>query len=480
MADQFDGHHDRDRSVIGEIKMENWRGKKVLILGAARQGLATLNYLLKNGAVLTVNDLQSASEFSDLVQQFQGQQIKWVFGSHPLTLLNDVDLVVVSGGVPLSLPILREAIKKEIPLTNDSQLFMEAVKAKVIGITGSAGKTTTTTLVGEIARFSVNGDQKAWIGGNIGFPLIDHLDQIKSGDLVVTELSSFQLELMTVSPHIAAILNISPNHLDRHENMESYIKAKSRILQFQTEVDSAILNCEDETTMGLKDLVHGKFITFGRQPYRVQAGAFLKNDNLVFRDGEKETILLNRVEVNLKGEHNLLNALAACAISMASGFPMDAIREGIGKIKSIPHRLEWVREWRGTDWYNDSKATAPEHSMAAIRAFDQPILLLLGGRDKNLPWGDLADLIHQKVDKVIVFGEAADLIYMAVGKPNKSRRPRILIRCEKFGQAVKKAAEIAEKGDAVLLSPGCTSFDEFSDFEERGERFIQLVKEMPQ
>lgn len=460
--------------------MNKWQGKKVLILGAARQGVATLRYLIKNGAVLTVNDIKPATEFNELMQQFKNQDVNWVFGSHPLTLLDNIDYVVVSGGVPLSLPVLRKAIQRGISLTNDSQIFMESVAAKVIGITGSAGKTTTTTLVGEIAKRSLLDDQKVWIGGNIGLPLIDHIEEIKPTDLVVTELSSFQLELMTISPHIAAILNITPNHLDRHENMKAYIESKSHILQFQTKNDTAILNCEDPTTIGLDTLIKGDLVTFGHQSFKNHPGAYLSGDQLVFKKDGREINLLSRYEVGLKGEHNLMNALAACAISMMAGFSADAIHEGIKNITSIPHRLEWVREWRGINWYNDSIATAPERTMAAIRSIDPPILLLLGGRDKKLPWDGLVDLIHQKVKKVIIFGEAGELISRAIGKPTINKYPQFISVCRKFDDAVKKAAEIAETGDSILLSPGCTSFDEFRDFEERGNRFIKLVKELPQ
>ena len=460
--------------------MANWQGKKVLILGAARQGLATLRYLLKNGASLTVNDIQPAEEFKDLVDKLKDQGIRWVFGEHPFSLLNDVDLIIVSGGIPLTLPILIEAVRRVIPLTNDSQLFLQSVKAKTIGITGSAGKTTTTALVGEIAKRSLIGDQKAWVGGNIGNPLIEHLDEIRDTDLVVMELSSFQLELMTCSPQVAAILNITPNHLDRHENMQAYIQAKAQILHFQSSDDSAILNCEDATTMELAPMVRGRLVTFGHLPCGDHASAYLEDEKLVYAEAGKKIVLMHRGEIGLRGEHNLMNALAACAIAVAAGLPPEAIHTGIGAVQSIPHRLEWVREWRGINWYNDSIATAPERTMAALRAFDQPILLLLGGRDKNLPWDELAALIHEKVDKVVLFGEAADLIEKAISGVRTGEYPRIIIKCEKFNTAVMKTAEIAEKGDTILLSPGCTSFDEFRDFAARGERFIQLVKELPE
>jgi UDP-N-acetylmuramoylalanine--D-glutamate ligase len=460
--------------------MENWQGKRILILGAARQGLATLRYLLKNGASLIVNDQKPASEFEQLQLEFRNQSIQWEFGGHPISLLTNIDEVVISGGIPLTLPLIKEAVKRGIKLTNDSQIFMQSVKAKVIGITGSAGKTTTTTLVGEIAKCAVEPGQHVWVGGNIGYPLIDHLEEIKAADLVVTELSSFQLELMTLSPHIAAILNITPNHLDRHENMEAYIQAKSQILQYQSIEDSAILNCEDPTTMELIPLVCGHLFTFGRQTYHDNPGTSLDQDYLVFSEAANKVKIMHRCEVGLMGDHNLLNALAASAIGFAAGFPANAIRAGIQSVKSIPHRLEWIREWRGSNWYNDSIATAPERTMAAIRSFDQSILLMLGGRDKKLPWKDLANLIHLKVKKVVLFGEAADLISHAIGEPKSGQYPLMIIKCDKFDSAVGKAAEIVEKGDVVLLSPGCTSFDEFRDFEARGLRFSELVKALPQ
>ncbi len=461
--------------------MTYWQGKRESAHSwCSPAGLATLRYLLKNGASLTVNDIQPAEEFKELVEKFKAQNIRWVFGEHPLSLLNNIDLIVVSGGIPLTQPILKEAVKRGIPLTNDSQPFLQSMKAKTIGITGSAGKTTTTALVGEIAKRAVSGDQKAWIGGNIGNPLIEHLDEIRETDLVVMELSSFQLELMTCSPQVAAILNITPNHLDRHENMQAYIQAKAQILQFQSAEDSAILNCEDVTTMELASSVRGRLVTFGHLPCGKQTGAYLDNDKLVFAEAGKKINLLQRSEIGLRGEHNLMNALAACAIAMSAVLPPAAIRNGIEAVHSIPHRLEWVREWRGSHWYNDSIATAPERTMAALHAFDQPILLLLGGRDKNLPWDELAALIHEKVAKVVLFGEAADLIENAISRVRTGEHPRILIKCEKFNDAVMKAAEIAETGDTILLSPGCTSFDEFRDFAARGERFIQLVKELPE
>jgi len=462
------------------MTMRSWQGKNVLILGAARQGIATLRFLLKNGVNVTINDQKSAIDFQELEQEFADQNVHWEFGSHPLSLLDKIEIVIVSGGISLELPIIQEAYKRGIIITNDSQIFMEAVKAKVIGITGSSGKTTTTVLVGEIARAAAHPDQKVWVGGNIGYPLIDHLDEIKSTDLVVTELSSFQLELMNISPHIAAVLNITPNHLDRHVNMQAYIQAKSQILLHQSISDIAVLNCEDKNTMGLMEKVKGGLITFGLgKSIDGYTGTVLKQEKLVIQSSKEQIEIMPRSEIQLKGEHNLVNALAACAIGFAAEFPMRAIREGILQVKGIPHRLEFVREWRGTFWYNDSIATAPERTMAAILSFNQPLVLLLGGRDKKLPWDNLVNLIHQRVKNVILFGESAELIARALGETRSNQFPLTITRCTTLENAVKIAADHAEKGDAVVLSPGGTSYDEFRDFEERGQRFKEWVMTLP-
>jgi UDP-N-acetylmuramoylalanine--D-glutamate ligase len=460
--------------------MSNWQGKNVLIIGAARQGMASMRFLLKNGAIVTINDQKPAIDFQELRQEFDHQPLQWKFGDHPLSLLDGMEFVVVSGGVSLELPIIQEAYKRGLTITNDSQIFMEAVKAKVIGITGSAGKTTTTILVGEIAKAAALPDQKVWVGGNIGYPLIDHLDEINANDLVVSELSSFQLELMNISPQIAAVLNITPNHLDRHVNMQAYIQAKSQILRHQSASDYAIINCEDKNAMGLMELVKGRLITFGlTKSIDGITGALLRGNTLVIQSPKEQIEIMPRSEIHLKGEHNLVNALAACAIGFAAEFPVQAIRDGIHRMKGIPHRLEFVREWRGTLWYNDSIATAPERTMAAIRSFDQPLVLLLGGRDKKLPWEDLVNLIHQRVKRVILFGESAELISRALGDVSNNQFPQTVSRCDTLEKAIKNAAEYAEKGDVVMLSPGCTSFDEFRDFEERGQRFIEWVKALP-
>ena len=460
--------------------MRDWQGMRVLVLGAARQGLAATRYLLRNGASVIINDQKSADEFHKIIQDFSNMAVQWEFGGHPLSLLQNVDLVIVSGGVPLDLPIIQKALHKGICVTNESQIFMETNSAKTIGITGSAGKSTTTILVGEIANTAVSTDQKVWVGGNIGLPLIDLLDQIKPIDWVVLELSSFQLELMNISPHVAAVLNITPNHLDRHASMEAYIKAKTRIFQFQNRNDWAVVNIDDPRVMNLRNSVVGKLITFGNSiPAQSQIGTFINQEEICLNvDGNKKDIMPVD-EIKLRGQHNWLNALGACAIAYAAGFPENAMRKGIGAVTSIPHRLELVRDWKGTFWYNDSIATTPERSIAAIRSFNQPLLVLLGGRDKKLPWNELSNLVHERVKKIILFGEAADLISNALGEVEKNKLPESIIKCKDLKDGVQEAAKLASPGDVVLLAPGGTSFDEFRDFEERGQKFKEWVNSLP-
>jgi UDP-N-acetylmuramoylalanine--D-glutamate ligase len=363
--------------------------------------------------------------------------------------------------------LLAETARRGLPLSNDSQIFMEAVPCKVIGITGSAGKTTTTTLVGRMAKYALGA--RAWVGGNIGLPLLAELDAMRPGDLVVLELSSFQLELMTRSPQAAAVLNVTPNHLDRHVTMAAYTAAKARILAFQESGDWAVLGRDDAGAWGLAAQARGRLAPFGMDDPRMAHCAFRRGGELILRWGDGESAVMNRSMVQLRGEHNLLNVLAACAIAAAAGLPLEAMRAGVQGFGGVAHRLEFVRAWGGADWVNDSIATAPERTMAAIRSFEAPLVLLAGGRDKDLPWEDFAALARQRVRRLILFGEAAETIARAMGPAAE------FTRCANLGEAVQAAARIVQPGDVVLLSPGGTSFDEFKDFEERGECFKQLV-----
>ncbi|HEY3476775.1 MAG TPA: UDP-N-acetylmuramoyl-L-alanine--D-glutamate ligase [Anaerolineales bacterium] len=457
--------------------MKDWNGKRVLILGAARQGLALARWLSLQGAHVTLSDMRGEAELGLARESLAEYPIQWALGGHPLELLDSTDVLCLSGGVPLTQPIVAEAVKRGMPLSNDSQIFMEVVPCKTIGITGSAGKTTTTTLVGNMARNAYS--DRAYVGGNIGDPLINYVDKMKADDVAILELSSFQLDQMTISPNIAAILNITPNHLDRHGTMEAYSAAKARILEFQCETDAAVLGRDDRGAWRLRNKVHGRLYAFSMEELEEGLnGTYLQDGLLNLRDGDAYLPLLLREKISLRGEHNVLNVLAAFAIGHAASFPLDSMLEAVEEFQGVPHRLELVRELRGVRWYNDSIATAPERSMAAIRSFEEPIVLLLGGRDKDLPWQDLMQLVHERVDHVVLFGEAAEKIQRVAEGLGLHANGSKITRVGGLREAVIMAAELAEPGDVVLLSPGGTSFDEFKDFAERGERFREWVQEL--
>ncbi|MBI5352150.1 MAG: UDP-N-acetylmuramoyl-L-alanine--D-glutamate ligase [Chloroflexi bacterium] len=469
--------------------MTNWTNTHVLILGAARQGLALARWLSRHGSNVTLSDSRAADELTSAQASLADTNVKWALGGHPLELLNNTDVLCLSGGVPLTLPIVEEAVRRGIPLTNDTQVFMEVVPCKTIGITGSAGKTTTTTLVGEMAKLSYKGEESihnssfithpsVFVGGNIGDPLINYVDDMKADDLAILELSSFQLEQMTISPNISAILNITPNHLDRHGTMEAYTNAKARILDFQSDKDTAILGHDDKGAWSLRNKVKGSLLTFSLHELDEGLnGAYLHDGLLNMRNGNAYLPLMLREKIQLRGDHNVANVLAAFTIGHAAGFKLDDMLEAAEEFRGVPHRLELVRELDGVRWYNDSIATAPERSMAAIHAFEEPIVLLLGGRDKKLPWDEIAQLIHKHVDHVVVFGEAAELIQNAVSVVGGERSVD-LHRVNDLKDAVLIAAEIASSGDVVLFSPGGTSYDAFKDFAERGELFRKWVLEL--
>ena len=466
--------------------MTNWNSTRTLILGAARQGIALARWLSRHGSKVTLSDSRSLEQLASARESLADTDVTWAAGGHPLELLDATDVLCLSGGVPLTLPIVQEAVKRGIPLSNDTQIFLEVVPCKTIGITGSAGK-TTTTLVGKMAvasyKLQVEGNlqhsNNVFVGGNIGDPLINYVDDMTADDLAILEISSFQLEQMTISPNIAAILNITPNHLDRHGTMEAYTNAKARILEFQTEKDTAILNHDDKGSWNLRNKVKGKLMTFSLHDLDEGFnGSYLHEDGLLsLRDGYAYLPLMLREKIKLPGLHNVANVLAAFTIGHAAGFKLDAMLEVVEEFRGVAHRLEFVRERNGVRWFNDSIATAPERAMAGIQSFDDPIVLMLGGRDKDLPWDEIAKLIHKRVDHVVLFGEAAELIQKAISAVGGERSVD-LRRARHLKEAVALAAEAATAGDVVLFSPGGTSYDEFKDFAERGEAFRKWVQEL--
>lgn len=456
-------------------------GRKVVVLGLARQGVSLVRYLSGKGARVTVSDIKPAEALQVEIRELSGMPIEYRLGGHSLELLEGADLLCLSGGVPSDLPIVAEARRRNIALANDTQLFLEETPAKVIGITGSSGKTTTTTLVGMMAKAASEQGcvGRVWVGGNIGNPLLSDMEKMRAGDLAVLELSSFQLELVECSPRVAAILNITPNHLDRHHTMEAYRQAKLRILEFQTADDAAVLGWDSPETRAFQSVARGRCLFFSMSPKAWTGdGAYLQSGWIMTeREGKPEPVVRTDA-VLLRGSHNLLNTIAACAIGTAAGFPVEAMAGAIAGFRGVAHRLERIARRCGADWYDNSIATTPERAIAAIRSFQEPIVLLAGGRDKKLPWEDWADLVRERVDHLVLFGEAAELIRRALGTVPPGGRPYTVAMVATLEEAVKAASAAAEEGDVVLLSPGGTSFDAFRDFEERGERFRRLVQEL--
>ena len=473
--------------------MREFENELVLIIGAARQGTALARYILEHGGRVRLTDLQQISKLEQakqaLSQYTHTGKIEWVLGEHPFSLLDGTTLVCPSGGVPLDIPIIQEACKRGIPLSNDLQIFLENAPCKTIGITGSAGKTTTTVLVGRILQAwkdMVGGTPKAqvWVGGNIGSPLIAHVDEMQPNDLAVLELSSFQLDLMNISPNLACILNITPNHLDRHKNFEDYAKSKLRILMYQDGSETSILGRDDFTTWSYKEIVGGRRLSFGLTNLpENEEGTFLRDGWIWFREKVLERNqfierkLLSEDAISLRGQHNRLNVMAACTICASLGASIESLNAGVEGFGGVPHRLEFVRRWGEADWYNDFIATAPERAIADILSFEEPLILLAGGRDKDLPWDKFADCVRERVACLILFGEAAELINKAV-RLKTGDKPAIIV-CLDLHEAVQQAAQIVQPGYVVLLAPGGTSFDGFKDFEERGRCFAHWVGELP-
>lgn len=486
----------------------DYAGRRVAILGAARQGTALARFLLAHGAEVTLSDLRTEHQLADTCAalrdyaiEHQGSAPRFVLGGHPNELLDGTDLLCLSGGVSPALPVVQEALRRGIALTNDGALTLRHCPTPVIGITGSAGKTTTTTLTGLMlaaAGYTVH------VGGNIGTPLIDRLEEIGAGHKVVMELSSFQLELFTSSPAIAAMLNITPNHLDRHPSMSHYAAAKANIIRYQQKGDTCILSAEDAYTgawlrSGRCEIaagegqpavyfpLHGTRWAFSLQQ-EVSNGAFLAGNRLIWQRTGLPAIEICRTEqVRLRGRHNLANILAACCLAGAAGATAEAMSAVATSFSGVEHRLEIVRQRDGILWINDSIATAPERTIAALRSFTEPLVLLLGGRDKHLPWEECSVEIHARrpdgtprVRHVILFGEAAGLIAEALARVRASgTAPVSVTHCADLPEAVAVANRVACPGDTVLLAPGGTSYDAYEDFAARGRHFRELVEALP-
>jgi len=466
----------------------SWQNKRVTVLGLAREGKALLRFLTQQGAHVTASDLKSAEALQATLAELSDLPVRYFLGGHPAQIL-DADVLFVSPGVALDAPIVVEARRRGLTMSSESRLFSRLCPAPIVGITGSSGKTTTAMLVSKMCEAA---GWRVHLGGNIGNPLLNRLPHIQADDAVVMELSSFQLDFFGPvldaqpyanlvaplfppggwSPPCAAVLNVTPNHLDRHPSMEAYAAAKAKIVRYQQPQDHSVLNWDDPLSRGFASLCGGQVAFFSLQE-QMARGAYLVGDTLVLRLDGPATPICTVAELRLRGRHNVANVLAACALSGLLGVPVQAMAEVARTFTGVEHRLEAVRQWQGVWYYNDSIATSPERAMAALHSFSEPIVLLAGGRDKHLPWEDWAELVSHKAVQVIVFGEAAPLIESALRRLGCRAPP--VHRAQSLAQAVQLAQAVAQPGQVVLFAPGGTSFDAFRDYEERGQAFKQLV-----
>lgn len=443
-------------------------GKRVLVVGLARTGIVTALFSAGYGATVTATDERPEMELHETAAKLRAAGVTLELGGHHAESFLDQDLIVVSPGVPAKLPELELARARGTPIWSEIELAWRFLRGKLIAITGSNGKTTTTSLVAHILQTA---GIPTLIGGNIGTPLLALVENSMDTTVTVAEISSFQLETIEkFRPEIGVLLNLTPDHLDRHASFEEYAQAKMRMFENQLERDIAILNADDpEITKRMPTKPH--IFWFSRQK-RVAAGAFLRDEQIFFRNEGSEVALARRDEISLRGEHNVENVLAACAAAYLAGADPAAIASGIKTFKGVEHRLEFVAEISGVQFYNDSKATNVDAAVKAIEAFPGPLIVILGGKDKGSPYTPLRELLRERARLAILIGAAADKIEEDLGDAVPLERAGTLDR------AVHLAMQNAQPGDTVLLAPACSSFDQFENYEHRGRIFKELVAKL--
>jgi len=445
-------------------------GKKVLIVGAARSGIASARFLLQRGAVVALNDQKPLENWSPEAIALKSEGVGLIAGELPTWLLDQIELVIVSPGVPTNSIPLRYLDRAGAEVIGEIELASRYLQGRIVAITGSNGKTTTTTLIGELLK---DAGLPVQVGGNIGNALINLVESSREDGWTVVEVSSFQLETIRgFHPTVAIVLNVTPNHMDRYENITQYAAAKHRIFMNQVPGDVAILNADDEIVASWAGGLRAHVAQFSVRR-ELEEGLFLRDQRaLVSRAGKAERTIMMRDEVKLRGLHNVENVLAALAAGLACGASPESMRETIKRFEGVEHRLEFVGEIEGVKFYNDSKATSVDATLKALEAFRDDagkVVLILGGRGKKAPYAPLAALIKDKVRKLILIGEDADTIASELGPFAASER------ATDMSDAVTRAFHSAESGDTVLLAPACASFDMFESFEHRGKVFKEEV-----
>ena len=441
--------------------------KRVTVVGLGVEGVDMVRFLSRHHAEVTVSDSKTPERLAEQLRDVEPLGVSLSLGANDEGAIATAEALFVSQGVPLNLPQLKTARDQGVPFLSMVGLFLELCPGPIVGITGSSGKSTTTALVNEMLKAD---DRDIFVGGNIGVGLLDHLADIRPYTWSVLEVSHTQLQLVERSPHVAAVLNITPNHLDRFD-WDDYRALKARILAFQEADDIAVLGYDNAETRALAKDVHGRLVWFSMTDAAPGDAVFVRDGTAVWRWNGNEQPLFALDDVRLRGDHNRENAVAAAAIALACGASPAAIAIGVRAFGGIEHRLEFVAKADGVSYYNDSIATTPERTLAGIRSFDEPVVLLMGGRDKELPLEDLAAEAQKRCRAVVLFGEAGEKLQDALAAAGTLQT----VRVETMDDAVQAAAGLAQPGDVVLLSPACTSYDAYDNFEERGNHFRELV-----
>jgi UDP-N-acetylmuramoylalanine--D-glutamate ligase len=451
--------------------MMELKNKRVLVVGLGKSGLSAAMFLRAKGARVTVSDTRSAVALAHEIPALLEAGIMVESGGHGLLTFRRQDLIVVSPGVPMDTPEVHQTKSFGMPVIGEVELASRFLQGQIVAITGSNGKTTTTSLVGKI--FSDAG-LPTLVGGNIGLPVIDLVDKSTPETTSVLEVSSFQLETIEeFHPHIAVVLNITPDHLDRHGSFENYAAAKTRITERQGAEDFLVLNAEDKATQMVAAKTKAQIFWFsGRRP--IKQGAFVHGGSIVFvaREGAKAEPVMPVGEIHLKGLHNVENVLAAVCAARLAGISAEVIRRAVSGFKAVEHRLELVKSLHGVEFYNDSKATNVDAAMKAVSSFGGGIHLILGGKDKDSDYGTMSELLKERVKAVYTIGTAAEKIERQLHGVVK------MVQAGTMQTAVQQAAKAAVAGDVVLLSPACSSFDQFENYEHRGRVFREIVNEL--
>lgn len=452
----------------------NVEGKNILVLGLGKSGMAAAAFLADRGARVTASDAKGPGALTPSLKDLEARENVTLALGRPQTpdLLNpEVDLVVKSPGVPPHIPPLVEARKRKIPVLSEIEVAYAFIKAPIIGITGTNGKTTTTTLLGEILK---GAGERVHVGGNIGTPLLDLVAKCRPGDLLVTELSSFQLEyIRDFRPHISVFLNISADHLDHHGTFEAYLQAKANIFLNQREEDFAVLNLDDPALKALEGGIKARIVPFSSRK-SLGEGVFVEGGKIIIAAGGPCQTVLPVDDLALPGRHNLENSLAAVAAAHCRGVAPGVMAKTLSSFAGVEHRMEFVGEVKGIAFVNDSKGTNPDAAIMALNSYKEPIVLIAGGKDKGAVFEELADAIQNRVSHLVLLGETREKIARACREAGFSA----YTLAGSLEEAVLKAYRRAKPGDIVLLSPACASWDMFSSFEERGNQFKSLIESL--